>query len=154
MAINLTTMLTGKTFAAFTSPTYTLAEDRGPNNWTKQSIVTAVGGTQVGVRTHSPSDPFTISVSKQAQPAAAPRAGTNGIVGKVGRNKVELLVRKGTLPLAGQAAQVSDIRVTINTVSGAEVNDVPNVTAMYAAAHAALDRELANFLMASQTLSI
>lgn len=154
MAINLTTALTGKVIGAFTAPTYTLAEDRGPNNWTKQSIVTAAGGTQTGVRTHSPSDPFTISVSKQAQPAAAPKAGYNGVLGKVGRNKIEALVRKGTIPLTGQASQVSEIRIGISTVSGAEVNDVPNVTAMYVAAHAVLDRELANFLLATQTNSI
>lgn len=151
MAINLTTLLSGLSVGALVSPTYTLTEDRGPNNWTRQSIVTAVGGTMPGVRTHSMSDPFTLAVSRQAQPAAAPRVGTSGIVGKLGRNTVKAKIRKGTIPLVGQAAQISDIDIAINVVSGAETADLNNVTALIDATIAWLHRERANFVLAAQT---
>lgn len=151
MPINLTTAITGVVLNGFTAPTYTLTEDRGPNNWTKQSVVTALGGTQTGVRTHSPSDPFTISVSKQAQPVAAPKLGFNGVLGRLGRNKVSFLLRKGTIPLVNQAAQVSDLRIEVNTVSGAEVNDKANLAAMLSAGAALLNREAANLLDATTT---
>lgn len=151
MPINITTAVTGTVLNGFTTPGYTLTEDRGPNNWTKQSIVSALTGTQTGVRTHSPSDPFTISVSKQAQPVGAPKAGYNGVLGKVGRNKIEFFFRKGTIPLAGQAAQVSDLRITTNVVSGAETADVANLAALYSMASALLAREASNLLDAAKT---
>jgi hypothetical protein len=154
MALDITTSITGVVLNGFSAPTYTLALDTPPANNAKQSIVTALGGTQTGVRTHTPSDPFSITVSKPVIPVPYPKTNLQGVVGKAGRNKYVMLIRKGTLPLTGQSPQVSDLRIETNVVSGADVNDKANLAALYSAGAALLNREAANLLVASTTGSI
>lgn len=59
MSFTLTSPITGAAQTGFTSPTYTLTSDLAPDNNGKQVAVTALGGTQVGVTTHSVAAPFT-----------------------------------------------------------------------------------------------
>lgn len=148
---DLSTTINGVVVNGFTAPTYSLTADTGPTSSSRQAIVATIGGTQTGVRTHSPSDPFSIAVSKNPIPVAYPKANLQGVVGKTGRNKYTILLRKGTIPLAGQVAQVSDLRIETNVVSGAEVNDAANLAAMYSAGAAFLTREAANLLVAAKT---
>lgn len=151
---DITTPITGVAISGLTSPTYTLAADMAPNNASRQSIVVALGGTQTGVRSHSPSDPFSFTVSKNPIPAPYPKLGLNGLASKTGRNKITILVRKGTIPLAGQVPQVSDLRIETNVVSGAETNDKANLAALYSAGIALLQREKDNLFTGAQTGSI
>lgn len=152
MALDITTVVTGATVTGLTSPTYTMTLDNPPSNNARQSIVSSVGGTQTGVRTHSPSDPFTMTITKPNQAAAYPRVSANGLkIGKTTRNKYTVLIRKGTVPLAGQPAEVSDIRVELNVVSGAEVNDKANIAAMLSLAAAHVNREANNWYLAATT---
>lgn len=151
---DLTTLITGVAVTGLTSPTYTLTADTPPTNNARQSIVTTLGGTQTNVRTHSPSDPFSITATKPVVPVAYPKANAQGVLGKVGRNKYAFLLRKGTYPLVGQSPQVSDLRIEFNVVSGADVNDKVNLAALLSAGAALLTREANNLYVAGTTGSI
>jgi len=56
-----TTPVTGGAQTGFTAPTYTLSVDTAPDINGKQHAVTALGGTQAGVTSHSVSNPFTVT---------------------------------------------------------------------------------------------
>lgn len=60
MAYSPSSPVTGGTQTGLTSPTYTLTADIAPSALGKQHAVTALGGTQTGVRTSSAADPFTV----------------------------------------------------------------------------------------------
>lgn len=151
MPLDITTTVTGLAIGGLTAPTYTLTADSAQNN-SRQSIVTALGGTQTGVHTHSPSNPFSINVTKPQNAAAYPRLTSNGTkVGKTGRNRYTTLIRMGTVPIVGQPTEISDIRIEENIVSGAEVNDTANLAAMYSFAGAWFTREAANLLNRAKT---
>jgi len=64
MTISYTNPVTGAAQTGLTSPTYTLVADIAPDVNGRQWAVSALGGTQTGVRTHSASDPFTITVMR------------------------------------------------------------------------------------------
>lgn len=150
--IDINTTITPTTvIGGFTTPTYVLTSDSPPMPNMRQSIVTALGGTQTGVRTHSPSDPFTITSSKPQYAVPYPKVALNGVLGKAGRNKMILSCRKGTIPLVGQAPQISDVQIISNIVSGAEVNDVANVAALWQCVISLAHREIANLLVGSKT---
>lgn len=155
MPLDITTVVTGTVLNGFTAPTYSLTADTAPLINSRQSIVTALGGTQTGVRTHAPSDPFSVTVVKPLRYLPMPRANNvTGVVGQVGRNRTLIKVRKGTLPLASQNAQVSEINVESLIVAGAEVNDTANIAAMYSFLSALFAREAANVLNAVKTGNI
>lgn len=154
MAFDISTSITGVVLNGFTTPGYSLTADSNPSPNSRQAIVTALTGTQSGVRTHSPSDPFSITVSKPVVPVSYPRANAQGILGKAGRNKYTIYLRKGTIPLVGQAPQISDLKIETNVVSGSEVNDVANLAALYSAGAALLQREANNLLTAAKTGSV
>lgn len=144
MAISLAN-ITGIVLNGFTAPVYNMTVDTAPTGIQKQSVVSSLGGTQTGVRVHSPSDPFTVAVLKGAT-AVFPKVNLQGYLGRAGRNKYTLLLRKGTIPLVGQIPQISDMRIEVNVVSGAEVNDKANVAALFSAGAALLNREAANYM--------
>lgn len=130
MAINLTSPVTGGAQTGLTSPTYTITADNAPDSNSKQWAVTALGGTQTGVNTSTAADPFTITIRR---PASYRRIGTanpvTGVVSNVPRNKYEVLIRKGVVPLSGQASIPTFIRMEINAVSGSETADANNLRA-------------------------
>lgn len=131
MAITFTTPVTGAAETGFTAPTYTLTVDVAPDVNAKQWAVTALGGTQTGVRTHSSTDPFTITVwrPKIFQSLGKPNPVTN-VIKYVPINKFRVLTRKGALPLAGQAASVASMDSLINVPAGADTADPSNIRAM------------------------
>lgn len=155
MSLDLATTVTGAVIGGFTAPTYVLGADNAPNSNSRQAMVTGLGGTQTGVTSHTVTDPFTFTVVRPKNFISPPRANpVTGAVGTAGRNKTSLLFRKGTKPLVGQAAQVSDVKVDINIVAGAETNDAANVAALLSLAAAACQREAANILLAVKTGNI
>jgi hypothetical protein len=131
MSLSLTSPVTGGAQTGFTSPTYTLAVDTAPTSAGKQYAVSGLGGTQTGVdTTSSPTKPFTITLSRPAVLRPLPAVnGATGILPQVPRNVYKILVRKGVLPLAGQAPQTATLAVELSIPAGAELADAANVRA-------------------------
>lgn len=122
--------VTGAAQTGFTSPTYTLTTDVAPDVNGKQSAVTAVGGTQAGVRTHSVSDPFTVTFTRPKNPRVLPSA--NPVTGKYGaipRNSYTYIVRKGVNFAANQAPDLMVCRLNIDIPAGSDAYDAANVRA-------------------------
>lgn len=148
--LDINTLVTGVVVNGFTAPTYTLTADEKPSLNARQSIVTALGGTQTNVRSHSPTDPFIVTVAKPPQVLSMPQVPLNGVLGKVGRNKGSLVVRKGVNVIAGQPPQVAEFRFDRMIPAGAEVIDVANIAAIYSFMIALLTREKDNLLLADK----
>ena len=131
MAFTMTGVITGATVSGLTSPTYTLTADSTSDANTRQSIVTAVGGTQTGVIAHAVSAPFSVTVRRpKGNPKVLGKANLNGFIGNIGRNTYTMLVRKGVVPLAGQPYQIALSRTEFEIPAGSELNDQPNLKAL------------------------
>lgn len=134
MTVALSTPVTGGAQTGFTSPTYTVALDTSaPSARTKQYAVTAVGGTQTGVRTSTVGDPFTIGYTPPAVLRGPPSA--NPITGKYGQipfNVHKLNSRKGVNFAANQVPVTNFINTDIGIGAGGESYDAANIRAMIA----------------------
>lgn len=134
MAFVPSSPLTGASQTGLTSPTYTHVEDTSPLARAVQRAVTALGGTQTGVTTHSVSSPFTITIEL---PANFKQVGpVNPVTGKIGfqpRNTAKVRTRKGVTPLAGQATQTMVIETKISVPAGADLADAANIRAALSA---------------------
>jgi hypothetical protein len=122
--------VTGGAQTGFTAPTYTLTTDIAPDVNGKQHAVTALGGTQVGVRTHSVSDPFTMTVSRPKNPKMLPTP--NPVTGKYGpipRNTTVLIIRKGVNYAASQAPDLFLMRLEMAVPAGTDAYDSANIRA-------------------------
>jgi hypothetical protein len=130
MTMTVTSPVTGGPQTGLTSPTYTLTADVAPDNNGKQNAVTALGGTQTGVTTHSVAAPFTITAIKPkvSKVLGSPNPVT-GIIKNVPTNTYKWIVRKGVLPLAGQPYVTMVATVTIDVPAGADLADAANVRA-------------------------
>lgn len=130
MALDLTSPVTGSAQTGFTAPTYTHVSDQAPDVNGKQRAVTALGGTQTGVRVHAPSDPFTITFWKPKvfRGLGVPNPVT-GAYADAGRNVWRAITRKGVLPAVDQPARILPIETIISIPAGAESYDVANVRA-------------------------
>ncbi len=131
MTMIYTSPVTGGAQTGFTSPTYTITADASaPNPRTKQYAVTALGGTQTGVRTSTPSDPFTVSYTPPAQLKVLPPV--NPITGKyppVPYNVHQIMLRKGMNFAANQSPLVGWVKCELGLPAGAEY-DAANIRAM------------------------
>lgn len=131
MSITITGSITGGAQTGFTTPTYTAAADQAIDLRSKQSVITAVGGTQVGVVAHSLNAPFTITVRRANVFKTLSKAFLNGVTGQYSRvpyNDFLLLVRKAAQVASGQW-HVNDFRLTAHVAAGSETFDLPNVQA-------------------------
>lgn len=145
MSITVTSPITGSAQTGLTSPTYTLTGDTAPpGNPGEQNAVTALGGTQPGVTTHSVASPFTINFTRPAvlRILGNPNPVT-GVVVSVPTNSYKVITRKGVLPLAGQPFKVMNITTTIDVPAGADVADPANVRAAISAHIGALTQQSA-----------
>lgn len=145
MSISVTSPITGSAQTGLTSPTYTLTGDTAPpGNPGEQNAVTALGGTQTGVTTHSVASPFTINFTRPAllKILGNPNPVT-GVVTTVPNNSYKVITRKGVLPLAGQPFKVMNITTTIDVPAGADVADPANVRAALSAHIGALSQQSA-----------
>lgn len=129
MPISLTTPVTGSTQPGLTSPTYTVAADQDPDVNAKQWLVTALGGTQAGVRTSTAADPFTVSFWRDKVIKVLGQLNGNGQYSSVPVNKYKVITRKGVIVAAGQPARQMLIRTEIEVPAGAESYDYVNVQA-------------------------
>lgn len=130
MSYSPSSPLTGASQTGFTSPTYTLSSDKAPDSNGIQHAVTALGGTQTGVDTHSVSKPFTLTA---VRPKTLKLLGSvnpvTGVISQVPMNRWKIITRKGVSPLAGQANRVMLITTTIEVPAGADEADAANVQA-------------------------
>jgi len=125
-----TSPVTGAAQTGFTGPTYSFVADTAPDSNGKQVAVTALGGTQVGVTTHSGSAPFTGTLTRPKVIKSLGRANPQtGLVGSVPRNTYKLITRKAVLPLLGQPLTTMLVTTTIEVPAGADVADAPNIKA-------------------------
>lgn len=130
---NPSSPVTGGSQTGFTSPTYTLTADLAPHANGKQHAVTAIGGTQTGVVTHSVSSPFTITFVRPKVLKSLGMPAANGYIASVPRNLYKLIVRKGVTPAADQPAQVLIAEVSLHIPAGADTYDASNVRAALSA---------------------
>ncbi len=144
MSFALTSPITGLAQTGLTSPTYTHVSDSAPDITGKQVAVTALGGTQTGVTTHSMSSPFTHTFFR---PKAFRFLGkpnpTTGLIKDVPRNTFKLITRKGVTPLAGQPFATLQITTVIEVPAGSDVADAANVRAALSSHFGALSQQSA-----------
>lgn len=146
MAVTLTSPLTGLAQTGLTSPTYTHVTDTAPDSNGRQVAVTALGGTQTGVTTHSVAAPFTLTVVRPKVYKMLGKANpVTGLIANVPKNTYKLITRKGVLPLAGQPYSTMLITTTIDVPAGADLADPANVRAALSAHFGALSQQSAGF---------
>lgn len=130
MAISLSSPVTGATVTGLTSPTYSVAVDQPPNSYSKQWYVSAIGGTQTGVDLSSTANkPWTFTFSRPASIKTLNAVDVSGVVRSVGYNVYEMLMRRGFLPLAGQAVRVSNWKAQFPILVGSDAADAANIRA-------------------------
>lgn len=144
MTFALTSPITGSAQTNLTTPTYTLTSDTAPAINAKQSVVSALGGTQTGVTTHSVAAPFTVAMFRPQNPQVlGPVSPVTGVLTRVPMNTYKVITRKGVLPLAGQAYKNMIITTVIEVPAGADAADAPNVRAALSAHIGALNQQSA-----------
>lgn len=142
MSIAVSSPITGAAQTGFTSPTYTNVADVAPDINGRQYAVTALGGTQTGVRVHAVSDPFTITFFRPRAPKAlgTPNPVT-GRYGSVPKNTYTVIVRKGVNFAANQAPELMTIRMTLDVPVGSDAYDSANIRAAVSAGLGALSQQ-------------
>jgi len=131
MSISLTGVITGGAQTGFTSPTYTLSLDNPPDNRSKQSAVTTIGGTQAGVVAHTVNAPFTVTFRRPSILKTLSVAVLNGLTGQYSRvpfNEYIMLVRKAAQVALNQWV-INEYRLNSKVYAGTETYDAPNVRA-------------------------
>lgn len=134
MSYSPTSPVTGAAQTGFTSPTYTLSADTAPSPQGKQHAVTAIGGTQTGVTTHTVSSPFTISFTRPAALKTLGNANANGQFPNVPKNTYKFVVRKGVTPAVDNPASIALVDCAIVVPAGSDTYDAANIRAMLSAA--------------------
>lgn len=133
MSYSPSTPVTGTAQTGFTAPTYTLSLDVAPDINGKQHAVTALGGTQAGVTTHTVASPFTITFERPKSLKVLGPAAANGYIPNVQRNVYKLRVRKGVTPAVNQPAQIMLCELTMSIPAGSDTYDSANVRAALSA---------------------
>lgn len=134
MSIAITSPITGGAQTGLTSPTYTNVADVAPDINGRQVAVTALGGTQTGVRAHAVSDPFTITFFRPKAPKALQTPNpVTGRYGTVPKNTYTVIVRKGVNFAANQAPEVCTIRCSLDVPAGSDAYDSANIRAAVSA---------------------
>lgn len=128
MAINLANV-TGSAQAGLTTPGYTVQVDQAPDVNAKQWYVSALTGTQAGVRAHSAADPFTFSFWRDKVVKVLGQLGLNGQYSEVPTNRYKAITRKGVIVAANQPSRPMIIRTEIECPAGAESYDNANLQA-------------------------
>lgn len=134
MTISYTSPVVGAAVSGLTSPTYTLTTDTAPNANGKQYAITALGGTQAGVTTHTVSSPFTLSFFRPLNIRPLPPVNpVTGVIKNIPMNTYKHITRKGVVPAANQAAMTMRVTTTIEVPAGADTYDAANVKAALSA---------------------
>lgn len=129
---NPTSPSTGQTgVTGLTNPTYTLTEGTPSVPNARQFVVTALGGTQTGVETHTASNPFEITAYR---PLVYKALGdlSNGSPSAFPKNTYSIVARKGLEVYSG-IRRIGMIKIVIDIPAGSEVTDPESVSAMFVA---------------------
>lgn len=121
--------ITGQAQSNLTSPTYTIAADLAPDANSRQYVVTALGGTQTGVRASTAGDPFTATIRRFPYRAIPAKNPVNGSYGNIPNNRTEIIVRKGLHVDADSVIRTGLFRFSAELPAGSEVNDPENIRA-------------------------
>lgn len=140
--------VTGATQTNLTSPTYTLVVE-SVGELSKAWAVTALGGTQTGVRTHTAGDPFSMLIRRERYKARPSINAATGQYPNVPLNRTEFVVTKGLKIDSSGTIRPGRIRVIAELPAGSESNDSINIEAMASAALGQLNEESAEY---AQTL--
>lgn len=108
-----------------TSPTYDTVKDKPPEGNQNQVAVTALGGTQTNVRTHTASDPFTATSQRPKVVKTLQSVG----VDLDQFNTTSILVRKGVKVRSTGEIRTMLVRISWQVPVGAEIYDAVNVAA-------------------------
>lgn len=121
----------GTAVTGFTSPTYTLTSGTAMSNRAKQYTVSAVGGTQAGVSTHSIAKPFThtFTAPERVRSLPAPNPVT-GVVRSIPNNTYRMVSRIGVVPYTGANPIPARFIQTFEIPAGSETNDLPQLKAL------------------------
>lgn len=134
MSFTPTSPVTGLAQSGLTTPTYTIVPDVAPDPSGKQFAVTALGGTQVGVTTHSVSSPFTHTMFRpKVLKGLSVVNPVTGQLRNVPRNTYKVITRKGVTPSVNQAATPLIVSTTIDVPAGSDLYDAANVRAALSA---------------------
>lgn len=132
--LSFTSPVAGLALTGFTAPTFTIAEEVATTAYKRSWIVTSLGGTQPGVRAHSASDPFRVTLTRPANFSAPPlvNPATYVLNGKPQMNVFNLKIEKGMYTTGGASSGswVGVFDANYKLVAGADVNDVPNIKGM------------------------
>lgn len=129
----MTIALAGPTAAitagSLTAATYTFTADMASDLRSKVFVVSAIGGTQTGVNTHSVDAPKQFIVKKPAQ-FLQPSSynSTTGRYGKVPKN-VTRVIGRGSANVAAGQVELIPITMDIGIPAGSMTYDRPNVEA-------------------------
>lgn len=123
------TPITGTAQAGFTTPGYIHSADTYPGVNGKQVAITSVTGTQVGVRSHTVSDPFTLSGGRPTSLRSLPAVNGNGGYSSVPRNTYFVITRKGVNIAANQPSVTMLVSTKVEVPAGSDAYDAPNVRA-------------------------
>lgn len=131
--------ITGSAQTGFTTPGYTVTADTAPDNNGKQWAITALSGTQANVDVHAGSKPFTVTFYKPKSYRSLGQPNpVSGVVANVPNNQFGLIVRKGVVPLAGQASRIATMRVTWDIPAGSDTAEPEDIRALVSAGIGAL----------------
>lgn len=130
MTLTVSSPITGAAQTGLSSPTYSVVADSSVPTNVKAWVVSALGGTQTGVRTHTQSDPFSLQMYK---PSLFKRY-VQGLVNTFSsqpKNVYGIVVRKGVLNTVGATVYDEAIaRLTISIPAGSESADAANIAAL------------------------
>jgi hypothetical protein len=122
-----------------------LVEDTTVEPNSRQWVVTALGGTQTGVRPHTAGDPFTILIRRSPYKARPAKNPVNGSYGTVPKNRIEILQRKGVYIDSSNTVEVMNLRLIAEIPAGAESNDAVNIRAAVSSFLGLLTEESADY---------
>jgi hypothetical protein len=146
MAVTFTSPITGLAQTGLTTPTYTHVADLAPDANGRQVAVTALGGTQTGVTTHSGSNPFTLTVVRPKVLKGLGKANpVTGVISNVPKNTYKYIVRKGMVPLLGQAPAIAIFTLTMDVPAGADVASAPEIRAALSCLFGGASQQSAGF---------
>ena len=144
MAFAPSTPITGSTQTGLTSPTYTIAQDSNPDNNGKQYYVSALGGTQTGVNSHTVASPFTLSMFRpKVLKGLSPVNPVTGVLRSVPMNTYKVITRKGVLQLAGQSSKTAVLKTELDIPAGSDLADPLSLRAAISA-HIGLLTQISN----------
>lgn len=129
--ISISSPVSGAAITGLTSPTYTLTQDTSPNGASLRYIVSALGGTQTGVDTHSVSKPFILEISRPKSVRTSPSPNpTTGVISGNPKNRYHVRIIKGVdIDSTGDNKDVSMFDGELSIPASAELQDSINIRA-------------------------